>query len=373
MGPPSVTSVFLGGDVMTGRGIDQVLPHPSDPALNESYVRDARDYVDLAVQANGPIECPVDFSYIWGAALTKLDAFAPDARIINLETSVTRSSEFWPGKGINYRMHPSNIACLTAARIDCCALANNHVLDFGYEGLAETLDTLTQAGLRFAGAGRNANEAAAPAIVDLGRRGRVLVFARGTTSSGIPEEWAADSGRAGVELLSDLSAATARRLSASILELKRAGDVVVLSIHWGPNWGYAVAAEQRSFAHAVIDSGAVDIVHGHSSHHPKGIEVHRERPILYGCGDFINDYEGIGGYERYRGDLVAMYLVTIGTGGEGLAGLRIVPLRMRRFALTHAPHTDAEWLRRKIEQASPWLEGRLELAEDDSIRLHPTL
>jgi poly-gamma-glutamate synthesis protein (capsule biosynthesis protein) len=360
----------LGGDVMTGRGIDQVLPHPSDPALNESYVRDARDYVDLAVQANGPIESPVDLSYVWGEALTRLDAFAPDARIINLETSVTRSSDSWPGKGINYRMHPSNIGCLTAARIDCCALSNNHVLDFGYAGLAEALDTLSEAGLRFAGAGRNANEAAAPAIVDLGRRGRVLVFAFGATSSGIPEEWAAASGRAGVNLLSDLSPATAHRLSASILARKRAGDVVVLSIHWGPNWGYAVDAEQRSFAHALIDSGAVDIVHGHSSHHPKGIEIYRGRPILYGCGDFINDYEGIGGYERYRGDLVAMY--GIGFGGEGLEWLRIVPLRLRRFALTRASHMDAEWLRQRIEQASPSLDGCFELGEDDSITLRVT-
>jgi poly-gamma-glutamate synthesis protein (capsule biosynthesis protein) len=365
-------TVFLAGDVMTGRGIDQVLPHPSDPALHESYVRDARDYVELAVRANGPIDRPVDFSYIWGEALAKLDDFAPDARIINLETSVTQSPDFWPSKGIHYRMHPRNIGCLTAARIDCCALANNHILDFGYGGLAETLDTLREARLRFAGAGKNAEEASAPAIVDLGQRGRVLVFACGTTSSGIPEAWAAGSERAGVDLLPGLSDATARRLSASIMRSKRAGDVVVLSIHWGPNWGYAVDLEQRSFAHAVIDSGAVDIVHGHSSHHPKGIEVYRGRPILYGCGDFINDYEGIGGYERYRGDLVAMYVIGIGTGEEGLVGLRIVPLRMRRFALAHASHVDAEWLRRRIEQSSPGLDGRFDLAEDDSITLSTT-
>jgi poly-gamma-glutamate synthesis protein (capsule biosynthesis protein) len=169
--------------------------------------------------------------------------------------------------------------------------------------------------------------------------------------------------------LPDLSAATARRLAGAIMAARRAGDIVVVSIHWGPNWGYAVDAEQRSFARAIIDSGAVDVVHGHSSHHPKGIEVYHGRPILYGCGDFINDYEGISGYERYRGDLVAMYLIGIGNGGDGIVSLRIVPLRMRRFALTRASHVDAEWLRRKIEQASPGLEGRFELAEDDSITL----
>jgi poly-gamma-glutamate synthesis protein (capsule biosynthesis protein) len=352
---------------MTGRGIDQALPHPSDPALDEAYVRDARDYVELAVRANGPIDSPVSFSYIWGDVLAKLDDFAPDARIVNLETSVTRSPDFWPGKGIHYRMSPSNIGCLTAARIDCCALANNHVLDFGYAGLAETLDTLRSARLRCTGAGANGEEAAAPAIVDLGARGRVLVFACGTSSSGIPAAWAAGRAQAGVALLPDLSASTAGRLAASILRSKRAGDIVVLSIHWGPNWGYSIDPQQRSFAHSVIDSGAVDVVHGHSSHHAKGIEVYRGRPILYGCGDFINDYEGISGYERYRGDLVAMYLMGIGAGEGALAWLQIVPHRLRRFSLTRASHVDAEWLRRKIEQATPGLDGRLELAADDSI------
>jgi poly-gamma-glutamate synthesis protein (capsule biosynthesis protein) len=354
---------------MTGRGIDQVLPHPSDPALCESYAHDARDYVGLAERANGRIGSPVDFAYVWGVALAELDAAAPDARIINLETSVTQSPDYWPSKGIHYRMHPRNIGCLTAAHIDCCTLANNHVLDFGYAGLAETLATLHEARLNFVGAGANAQDAAAPAIIDLGQRGRVIVYACGCESSGIPDAWSAGAARAGVNLLPDLSHNTAQRLGATILQSKGARDVVVLSIHWGPNWGYEVGRDERAFAHALIDSSAVDIVHGHSSHHPKGIELHRGRPILYGCGDFLNDYEGIGGHERYRGDLVAMYFVQTEAGGNGLAGLRIVPLKIRRFTLTRAVRADADWLRRKIAQASPGLEGRFELATDNSITL----
>jgi poly-gamma-glutamate synthesis protein (capsule biosynthesis protein) len=132
-------SVFLCGDVMTGRGIDQVLPHPGGPVLYESYVRDARDYVSLAERANGAIPRPVSFSYIWGDGLRELEQAGADVRIVNLETSITCSEDFWPGKGIHYRMHPQNIGCLTAARLSGCSLANNHVLDWGYEGLAETL------------------------------------------------------------------------------------------------------------------------------------------------------------------------------------------------------------------------------------------
>jgi len=75
---------------------------------------------------------------------------------------------------------------------------------------------------------------------------------------------------------------------------------VVASIHWGDNWGYEIA-------HNLIDHAGVDIIHGHSSHHAKGIEVWHGKPVIYGCGDFINDYEGIGGNEKYRSDLSLMY------------------------------------------------------------------
>jgi hypothetical protein len=149
---PSLT-LFLCGDVMTGRGIAQVLPHPSDPRLYEPSVASATRYVELAERANGPIVRPVDFAYVWGDALDELERAHPDARIIDLETSVTTSDQRWD-KGIHYRMHPANVPCLTAARIDCCVLSNNHVLDWGYAGLVETIETLRRAGLRRSAAAR---------------------------------------------------------------------------------------------------------------------------------------------------------------------------------------------------------------------------
>jgi poly-gamma-glutamate synthesis protein (capsule biosynthesis protein) len=142
-------TLFLCGDVMTGRGIDQVLPYPSDPTIYESYMRSALGYVELAEMVNGPIQKPVDFSYIWGDALEDLDKVDPDLKIINLETSITKSDDYWKGKGINYRMHPENTGCLTAARIDYCSLANNHILDWGFAGLQETLETLEKANIHY--------------------------------------------------------------------------------------------------------------------------------------------------------------------------------------------------------------------------------
>lgn len=335
--------MLLCGDVMTGRGIDQVLPHPGNPALYEPRAGDARDYVQLAERAHGPIPRRVNFEYIWGDALEELRSARTDVRIINLETAITCSEEHWPDKAIHYRMHPRNIDCLTAARIDCCCLANNHVLDWGYQGLAETLRTLDQAGVAHAGAGPGLTEAGSPAVIDLADRGRVLVFSLGSTTSGIPREWAATEGRPGVNLLGDLSEDTARRIAGRIRQVKQAGDVAVASIHWGGNWGYAIPDEQIQFAHQLVDAG-VDIVHGHSSHHVKAIERYRDRPILYGCGNFLDDYEGIRGYEEFRSDLTLMYLVRVEPRQGRLVQVRLVPMQVRRFRLNHASGTDAKWL-----------------------------
>ena len=131
--------LFLCGDVMTGRGIDQVLPFPVHPVLYETSVRDAHKYVQLAEALHGPIPRPASFEYIWGDALEEIRPLKTDGRIINMETSVTTSEEYWPNKHVLYRMCPENVGCITAAHIDSCCLANNHVLDWGYRGLDEAL------------------------------------------------------------------------------------------------------------------------------------------------------------------------------------------------------------------------------------------
>ena len=97
-------TLFLCGDVMIGRGIDQILPYPSNPRIHEPYVKDAREYVEIAENKNGLIPRPVRFDYIWGDALKHFAKLTPDLRIINLETSITSSEDFWR-KGINYRMN----------------------------------------------------------------------------------------------------------------------------------------------------------------------------------------------------------------------------------------------------------------------------
>ena len=143
--------LFLAGDVMLGRGVDQILPHPSDPILYEDYVTSAVHYVELAERVHGTIHRPVAFDYVWGDVLVEFKKHQPDVRFINLETAVTTSHAV-TDKGINYRMHPANVGVLGAANIDACTLANNHILDWGTDGLIETLQTLEQAGVGRVGA-----------------------------------------------------------------------------------------------------------------------------------------------------------------------------------------------------------------------------
>ncbi len=153
---------------------------------------------------------------------------------------------------------------------------------------------------------------------------------------------------------------------ARVERVKRPGDVVVASVHWGPNWGDEVGDDEVRFAHALIDGG-VDVVHGHSSHHPRPVEVYRDRPVLYGCGDLINDDEGISGFERYRADLRLLYLVTLDAGTGALLGCRFVPFQAYRFRLRRASAGDTAWLAARLTRASRPFGTRIEVLPDGAL------
>jgi len=379
----SLITLFLCGDVMTGRGIDQVLLYPGDPTLHQSNGRSAEDYLKLAENVNGSIPRQVDFSYIWGDAIEVLEKNTPDLRIINLETSVTKSNDFMNGKAIHYKMHPGNIFCLPAANIDICVLGNNHLLDWGYEGLMDTLQALKNVNIKFAGAGYNLQEAELPVVRNISGKGRIIVFSYCSVTSGVPSSWAAEKTKPGVNLLRDLSYETVDRIKEKVKSFKQQGDVVVLSIHWGSNWGYNIPYEQRKFAHALIDKAGVDIIHGHSSHHPRPIEVYKSKLIIYGAGDFINDYEGInrskkfrinlrklknlwkrlrsGGNRKFRIDLTLMYFVSVEPFTGKLKNLMITPMQIKKFRLNYPSPKDVEWLRDRMNKGYKKFNLQLEL------------
>lgn len=359
-------TIFLCGDVMTGRGIDQIMAHPGNPVLYESFVKDAGVYLDLASQRNGAIPRPVSPDYIWGEALEYMKG--ADCRIINLETSITAKGE--PArKRVHYRMHPKNISCLTVADINCCVLANNHVLDWGPKGLIETLESLEHAALPYTGAGRTNIHAALPHNIGIGEKGNVHVFSWGHTSSGIPSNWEATRTRAGINFLRDFSDKTISSISEHIGKFRKKGDLVVASIHWGSNWGYMIPEAHRKFAHGLIEQAGVDLVHGHSSHHFLGIEVYKNRLILYGCGDFLNDYEGIRNHRGYKGHLGFIYLPTYNLGTGELLNLRLIPTQIKKFRVVIASKKDRLWMENVLNREGKALGTFVEAKDAISFQL----
>ncbi len=367
---PDTLTLWLAGDVMTGRGIDQVQAHPGDPALAEPLVRDARDYVRLAEAVNGHVPAPVAPDYIWGEALAAIAQRHPDVRIVNLETAITSRGRPWPDKGVHYRMHPANIGCLSAARIDACALANNHVLDWGPDGLAQTVDTLQRAHIRSAGAGSNAEAAGAPAVLPLAGGARLLVFAWATPDSGVPSEWRATPQRPGIALLNGLDETAAQQVAAQVTRWRRDGDRVLVSMHWGGNWGVEVPQAHQQFSRRLIELGAADLVHGHSSHHPRPVEVYHGRLILYGCGDLINDYEGIASQRNYDPSAVCLYFARISLASGALLQLEIVPMQLRRLQLVKADAAARRSLQSLFEHDAARFSTRLQAQPDGSWQLN---
>lgn len=344
--------IVLGGDLMLGRGIDQCLRHHVDPGLFEPVVHDARHYVDLAERRNGPIQRPLPPEAPWGEALEWLRAYGPQLRIVNLETAITASSRPWRGKAVLYRMHPANVSCLRAARIDACSLANNHVLDWGQQGLIDTLTCLSQAGIRWAGAGLTARAAQTPARLPLAHGGALLLFAWGVASSGIPLRWQARHDQPGVALIERIDAAALARIQRCIAHRRRPGDRVLVSLHWGANWVAEIPAQQRWLARHLIEAAGVDLVFGHSSHHPLPLELHGERLILHGCGDLINDYEGLPDHGPWRSDLVCLYGVELDGASGILQALELRPFQLRGFQLRVPAMAERERLAAQIGLAS---------------------
>jgi poly-gamma-glutamate capsule biosynthesis protein CapA/YwtB (metallophosphatase superfamily) len=329
-------TLWLAGDVMTGRGIDQVMAHPCSPELYEGWVRDAREYVKLAEKVHGCIPQPVPPEHIWGEALAEIERHKPDLRLVNLETAVTTRGHPWPAKGIHYRMNPRHVDALQAAHLDVCSLANNHVMDWGVDGLRETLSALQTAGLHTAGAGQNRTAAEAPAMWRSPHGGRWLVFAWASADSGVPHPWQATAQQPGIQTLETLEEHTALQVAQTVARHRQPGDRVIVSLHWGGNWGWDVPDEQQRFAHQLIDWGVADLVHGHSSHHPRPIEVYRGKLILYGCGDLINDYEGIGRNEVGDTGVSCLYFAQVSARTGELHQLEVQAWALKKFRLVRA-------------------------------------
>lgn len=373
--------IGLTGDVMIGRGIDAILPNSVPPTLHENFVKDAQTYVKLAIKENGPLPLPLplsqsepderQYSYIWGDLVHELRDL-PDVTLVNLETALTTSDDWAKGKGIHLRSHPRNVESLSW--VNAVSLANNHVLDWGITGLEDTMNTVKDADIAFAGAGRTIDEASNPVLISVSTMTdqepiNMKVIAMGFPSAGVPLSWRATNYECGVNVEEDLDQQTAKRVADSLRRGKSSvNDLSVVSIHWGGNWNWGLPEEWRQFAHQLIDNG-VDLVVGHSSHHVKGIEVYKGKMIAYGLGDFLNDYEGIEGqgYEEFRHDLSCFYLPQYDMDTKKVVDIEIIPCKIKNLRVQRATDPkDIEWLQNAFTNEGKSVGTRCEKCETQS-------
>jgi poly-gamma-glutamate synthesis protein (capsule biosynthesis protein) len=273
---------------------------------------------------------------IWGNVRPRM--LAADAMIGNLEGPITAHRTKWHGiKAFYFRADPEpGIAALASGNYRCVALANNHMLDFGEEGLLDTRRHLADAGIAFAGAGRNADEAAAPVVFEAGGVKVGFVSITNTVRS-----FAAKAARPGTnywKIRSDR--ANLGRLATLVHELRRQGaGVIVLSVHWGPNYRWWPPHRYRRFAREAVNLG-VDIVHGHSAHVLQAVEFHGNGLILYDTGDYMEDFLAGPGYRSDRS-----FLFLVEAGPDRTPRLRMVPVSLTRAEVNVANGREADVIR----------------------------
>lgn len=268
--------------------------------------------------------------YPWGNTLPIL--LGADWRLCNLECVISDLKTPWSAypKAFHFRSAAKNIAVLETARIDAVSIANNHVLDYGYDALSEMLDILDRAKIVHSGAGLDHAQASRLATAEFaGHKIGLLAFTDNEPA------WEATPTRPGTFYVpTDIRDPRALNLLERVRESKRAVDVLVVSAHWGSNWGYEPPPEHISFAHALIEAGA-DIVFGHSSHVFRGIELYHGRLILCGAGNFVDDYTVD---EIERNDQGFIYVTTIENGLPKSMSLRPTLIRGCHASLAEGLH-----------------------------------
>jgi poly-gamma-glutamate synthesis protein (capsule biosynthesis protein) len=301
--------ILLTGDVMLGRLMNEVLQRepPAHP---------------------------------WGDTLPLFQS--ADFRICNLECVLADHGSPWstPPKVFHFRSDAKNVKTLKAAAIDAVVLANNHVLDYEYAALFEMLHVLDRHHIGHAGAGASFAEASRPWMT-VCQETRIGLIA----FSDNEPPWEATAEKPGIFYVPvDLEDARAQRLLGLVRETKQRVDLLIVSAHWGPNWGYRPQAAHVPFAHALVEAGA-DVIFGHSCHVCQGIELYRGRPILYSTGNFIDDYAVD---EIERNDRSFVFCLEIEK--KAIGALRLYPTVIRRFRARRAEHPESDVMALKMQE-----------------------
>lgn len=268
---------------------------------------------------------------VWGDVLPEL--LKTDFNLINLETALTNSRHIVP-KVFNFKADPEKVEVLTKGHIDVVNLANNHVLDYGEEGLIETLETLDCAKILHVGAGKDLKAAKKAAIFT--KKGITFGITGFTDNE---PRWKAKEGHPGINYI---DVEDYKTILSEIRSLKSQVDILIVTIHWGPNMSEHPPASFVEFAHALIDNG-VDILHGHSAHIFQRYEEYQGGLILYDTGDFLDDYYVD---PLLRNDRSFLFIVDVSK--KGYQKLTPLPVIIQDFSVHLAKGEEAEAIFRRM-------------------------
>lgn len=316
---------------------EMVASEPPPIALRLAFVGDLMlgRKVTAQLRAGKP---PAAF---WGDV--RPHCLACDAVIGNLEAPITATEHRWRGiKAFRFRADPRTVEILRAGNVKCVALANNHILDCAGAGLIDTRRHLAAVGIAHAGAGANWAEAMTPALFCA--NGVNVGFVSITNTMRPFAARIAKPGTAFVAIHTDQP--TCDLLGAQVADLRmRGADILILSIHWGPNLRWWPPRRYRRFARAMIEAG-FDIVHGHSAHLLQAVEFHRRGVILYDTGDFIEDFWVFPGIRTDRSCLFVVEYAGARPPSVKLVPVRLMPGEVNLAAGAEAAAIRATMLRR---------------------------
>jgi len=281
---------------------------------------------------------------VWDGVLSRLRAL--DALFVNLECALSTRGRPWQRtrRSFHFRADPEwAVPALEAAGVDWATLANNHLLDFEEPALLDTLDALSTADIAHSGAGRDERAAWAPTTVTIEDCSVAFVSATDNTP-----EYAAGPDSPGVARTTLDDPTERATLTTAVGDaLATDPDLLVASLHWGPNMTTEVFDHHREVGHWLLDRG-VDIVHGHSAHVFKAVEVADDGLLMYDCGDFVDDYAVDA---ALRNDRSFLFELTVSDDG-GLRELRLVPVEIHNCAVHLARDGVAQWCRDAMCQRS---------------------
>jgi poly-gamma-glutamate capsule biosynthesis protein CapA/YwtB (metallophosphatase superfamily) len=277
------------------------------------------------------------YDFPWGNVLGLMKN--TDMNIINLETTLTNSRK-QVYKTFNFKASPDKVQSLVNANITVANLANNHIMDFDREGLLETIEMLDNAGIKHVGAGRDSVLATAPVRIT---KKNIRIGVLGLTDN--EADWKASTEPGTYYINMDDKIDQVNVLHA-IRKLREETDILIVSIHWGPNMREQPTEEFINFAHAMADHGA-QIIHGHSAHIFQGIDNYNNKLILYDTGDFVDDYAV---NSDLRNDLSAFFIVTVNK--FGVVNVKLLPVRIFQYQVNQATGEDYDWILKRIKHLS---------------------